>query len=246
MWELIRSLTEHAIRAWCLDLIEHPLFIAHRERPHPLPTRVAHLYSKPVIYMALRTSLATSSMSSALSLVKGRGMSVSEITLSPFTRTSKQPFRGFSSLILICAAGAETCEASDACELVESRVRGCKTDSRKECAAASRKRERRVHHEIHTFSRASSLEARVLKAPQLLHASIAMALTLSAAPFFATGLAFFSAAAAGAASVALRFGAIVSFADNLARLGCAREVSTTLLGKRTDYTVSLSFLWLCA
>lgn len=38
-------------------------------------------------------------MTSAFNLVKGRGMSRSDRTISPLTRTSKQPLRGFSGFI---------------------------------------------------------------------------------------------------------------------------------------------------
>jgi len=76
------------------------------------------------------TLFATSSITSALSLVNGRGMSVSERMVAPLTETSKQPVRGFSSLIFTVAPGKPA------------------------------------------FTRASSLEALVLNAPQLLHASI--------------------------------------------------------------------------
>ena len=51
------------------------------------------------------TSAATSSMSSALSLPNGRGMSSNERAVSPFTVTSKQPLRGFSSLTTTLAPG---------------------------------------------------------------------------------------------------------------------------------------------
>ena len=44
-------------------------------------------------------------MSSALSLPNGRGMSSSERAVSPFTVTSKQPLRGFSSLTTTLAPG---------------------------------------------------------------------------------------------------------------------------------------------
>jgi len=49
-------------------------------------------------------SAATSSMARAFSLVKGRGMSRRERTISPATRTSKQPFRGLSGLIFTADA----------------------------------------------------------------------------------------------------------------------------------------------
>lgn len=47
----------------------------------------------------------TASMSKALSLVNGRGMSVRLSTTAPSTRISKQPLRGFSALIEILAPG---------------------------------------------------------------------------------------------------------------------------------------------
>ena len=45
-------------------------------------------------------------MSSAFNFVKGRGMSVSDRTVVPFAVISKQPLRGFSSLILTTAVGS--------------------------------------------------------------------------------------------------------------------------------------------
>lgn len=53
----------------------------------------------------MSTSSATSSITSALSLVNGRGMSSSDRIGSPPTRTSKQPLRGFSGLIDTLASG---------------------------------------------------------------------------------------------------------------------------------------------
>ena len=54
---------------------------------------------------ALTTSLATSSISSAFSLVNGRGISSSDSTALSPTRTSKHPLRGFSGLTVIEAEG---------------------------------------------------------------------------------------------------------------------------------------------
>ena len=51
------------------------------------------------------TSSATSSMSSSLSFLKGRGMSSSESTGLSFTVTTKAPLRGFSSLMAMETPG---------------------------------------------------------------------------------------------------------------------------------------------
>ena len=129
---------------------------------------------------AFATSAATSSMTSALSLPNGRGMSSSSRTVLPPTVTVKHlrvrraqsnrsgravrraahPLRGFSGLISTAALGASC--VSSVC----------------------------------------SLSARVLNAPHDLHASIT-----TRDPPFAAAFGFF---AAGAAVVALRFGAISS------------------------------------
>jgi len=80
---------------------------------------------------AAMMSAASASTSSALSLVKGRGMSSSDTWVAPAPpRTSKHPLRGLSGLML----------------------------TEKPCS----------------FSSFSSLVARVLNAPQLLHASMMM------------------------------------------------------------------------
>ena len=51
------------------------------------------------------TVFATSSMSSALSLVKGRGMSSKESSTMPRARSSKAPLRGLSALMATVASG---------------------------------------------------------------------------------------------------------------------------------------------
>lgn len=81
----------------------------HRRATHTrtciLEARLS-LRQKWLIYLqAFTTSAATSSMSRALSFVNGLGMSRSESATSPLTETSKQPLRGFSSLILTCTPG---------------------------------------------------------------------------------------------------------------------------------------------
>eukprot|EP00324_Dicrateria_rotunda_P006349 CAMPEP_0206161546 /NCGR_PEP_ID=MMETSP1474-20131121/7749_1 /ASSEMBLY_ACC=CAM_ASM_001110 /TAXON_ID=97495 /ORGANISM="Imantonia sp., Strain RCC918" /LENGTH=92 /DNA_ID=CAMNT_0053563501 /DNA_START=257 /DNA_END=535 /DNA_ORIENTATION=- len=65
----------------------------------------ACLCASSLYLIAFTTSAATDSMSSAFSLVNGRGMSVRDRTTAPLAVTSKQPLRGFSAFITTLAPG---------------------------------------------------------------------------------------------------------------------------------------------
>ena len=78
---------EHKKRVAAADTIDRRPVISAPS----FPVRVEDAY-----FIAARTSLATSSMSSALRAGKGRFMSNNSSTVLPPTVTTKAPFRGFS------------------------------------------------------------------------------------------------------------------------------------------------------